>query len=69
MEDKAKYFPQTLAALQSLQETAAVLEEAARDSVSENRKLKDKISNLRIRIDNEVSRIDAVINNLSGAAK
>lgn len=69
MEDKAKYFPQTLAALQSLQETAAVLEKAARDSVSENRKLKDKISNLRTRIDNEVSRIDAVINNLSGAAK
>ena len=69
MEDKAKYFPQTLAALQSLQETAAVLEEAAWDSVSENRKLKDKISNLRTRIDNEVSRIDAVINNLSGAAK
>lgn len=69
MEDKAKYFPQTLAALQSLQETTAVLEEAARDSVSENRKLKDKISNLRTRINNEVSRIDAVINNLSGAAK
>ncbi len=69
MEDKTKYFPQTLAALQSLQETVATLEKAANASISENRKLKDRLSNLHTQINDKVSRIDAIIDSLTGATK
>ena len=37
METKAKYFPQTAAALQSLQETAAELKQAAEHSAAQNK--------------------------------
>ena len=39
MEPKAKYFPKTAAALQSLQETAAELKQAAEHSAAQNKNL------------------------------
>lgn len=69
MEDKAKYFPQTVAALQSLQETAALLADAARSSTRESRKTADKLQDLRRQIAEKAARLDAVITKLSGAEK
>lgn len=69
MEDKAKYFPQTVAALQSLQETAALLTDAARSSTRKSRKTADKLQDLRRQIAEKAARIDAVITKLSGADK
>ena len=69
MEDKAKYFPQTVAALQSLQETAALLADAARSSTRKSRKTADKLQDLRRQIAEKAARIDAVITKLSGADK
>ena len=44
MEAKAKYFPKTAAALQSLQETAAELKQAAEHSAAQNKNQADKLS-------------------------
>lgn len=69
MEPKAKYFPQTAAALQSLQETAALLEQSAARSVAQNKELTDKLDSLRRQIADKTARIDAVIATLDKAVK
>lgn len=69
MEPKAKYFPQTAAALQSLQETAALLEQSAARSVAQNKELTDKLDSLRRQIADKAARIDAVIASLGKAVK
>ncbi len=69
MEDKAKYFPQTVAALQSLQETAALLVDTAQSSTRKSRKTADKLQDLRRQIAEKAARLDAVITKLSGADK
>lgn len=69
MEDKAKYFPQTVAALQSLQETAALLADATQSSTRKSRQTADKLQDLRRQIAEKAARLDAVITKLSGAEK
>lgn len=69
MESNAKYFPQTSAALQSLKETAVLLDEAASESTSKNNELNEKLTTLRQQINEKVSRIDSVIETLSKAVK
>ena len=69
MESNAKYFPQTSAALQSLKETAALLDEAASESTAKNNELNEKLTILRQQINEKVSRIDSVIETLSKAVK
>ena len=69
METKAKYFPQTAAALQSLQETAAELKQAAEHSAAQNKNQADKLSVLRHQIAVKAVRIDAVIASLGKAVK
>lgn len=69
MESNAKYFPQTRAALQSLKETAALLDEAADKNVSKNTELNEKLTALHQQINEKVSRIDSVIETLSKAVK
>lgn len=69
MEPKAKYFPQTTAALQVLQETAALLEQSASHSATQNQELSAKLTNLRQQIADKTTRIDTVIATLSKAVK
>lgn len=69
MEDKAKYFPQTVAALQSLQKTAALLADTAQSSTQKSRQTADKLQDLRRQIAEKAARLDAVITKLSGAEK
>lgn len=69
MESNAKYFPQTSAALQSLKETVAQLDEIAGESVAKNNELSEKLTTLRQQINEKVSRIDSVIETLSKAVK
>lgn len=69
MESNAKYFPQTSAALQSLKETAALLDETASESTAKNNELNEKLTTLRQQINEKVSRIDSVIETLSKAVK
>ena len=69
METKAKYFPQTAAALQSLQETAAELKQAAEHSAAQNKNQADKLSVLLHQIADKAVRIDAVIASLGKAVK
>lgn len=69
MESNAKYFPQTSAALQSLKETAALLNEAASESTAKNNELNEKLTTLRQQINEKVSRIDSVIETLSKAVQ
>lgn len=69
MEDKAKYFPQTVAALQSLQKTAALLADTTQSSTRKSRQTADKLQDLRRQIAEKAARLDAVITKLSGAEK
>lgn len=69
MEDKAKYFPQTVAALQSLQKTAALLADTVQSSTRKSRQTADKLQDLRRQIAEKAARLDAVITKLSGAEK
>ena len=71
MEPKAKYFPQTAAALQSLQETAAELKQAAEHSAAQNKNQAEnpELSVLRHQIADKAARIDAVIASLGKAVK
>lgn len=69
MEPKAKYFPQTAAALQLLQETATLLEQSAARSAAQSKELADKLDCLRRQIADKTARIDAVIATLDKAVK
>ena len=69
MESNAKYYPQTAAALQSQQETAAELKQAAEHSAAQNKNQADKLSVLRHQIADKAARIDVVIASLGKAVK
>lgn len=65
----AKIFPKTVTALQSLQETIALLEENAAASKQKNKELTANLAGLKKEIAQQTACIDAVIQNLNGALK
>lgn len=69
MSETAKYLPKTAAALAKLQESAAILEQAADISVAEQQKLQKKLSVLREQLAEKAQCIDNIINTLNGAIK
>ncbi len=69
MEETAKYFPQTAAALAALAETAAVLKENAALSGAEKEELKEKLSSMRQQLADKAACIDEIICRLNGAIK
>lgn len=69
MSETAKYLPKTAAALAKLQESAAILEQAADISVAEQQKLQKKLSVLREQLAEKAQCIDNIIKTLNGAIK
>lgn len=67
MEQDNKYLPQTAAALLALEETAALLANAAADTSANHSALKQELTNIKKEIAAETSRIDDIIQTLNGA--
>lgn len=69
MSETAKYLPKTADALAKLQESAALLEQAADISAVEQQQLKEKLTTLRQQLADKAACIDNIINTLNGAIK
>ena len=69
MSETAKYLHKTAAALAKLQESAALLEQSADISATEQQQLKEKLSALRVQLADKAQCIDNIINTLNGAIK